>query len=123
MFGPGQWCSVETWSKKTSQLLYHLELFKWVQQLSSYDNSSLGVGGVGGISLRIHGPIVFLNREKELWPNSVQIQPPAPHVALCCTKHMVMLEPPVVTAPLSTSCHPSAGLKKYIKPTGRLPEG
>lgn len=119
MFGPGQWCSVETWSKKTSQLLYHLELFKWVQQLSSYDNGSLGVGGGGRISLRIHGPIVFLNRGKELWPNSVQIQPPTPHVALCCTKHMVMLEPPQNSD--GASLHPSAGLKKDIKPTGRLP--
>lgn len=34
--------------KETSQLLYLPELFKWVQQPSSYDNSSWGVLGLVG---------------------------------------------------------------------------
>lgn len=64
MFWPDQWCSIETLPNKTSQLLYHPELFKLVERPSSYDNSSWGVGG--DISLRIHGPIVFHNRKRAM---------------------------------------------------------
>lgn len=120
MFRPDQWCSVETLSKKTSQLLYHLELFKWVQQPSSYDNSSWGGGvgwGGGDISLRIHGPIVFLNREKEPWPNSGQIRPPPPYISLCRTKHTIskICSPQPAQSCDSPSVHLSPPLRRPEK--------
>lgn len=80
MFWPDQWCSIETLSKKTSQLLYHLELFKWVQQPSSYDNSSWG----GHFFEDSWSHCVPQQRKSH-----GRIQPPPAHIAPRRTNHTI----------------------------------
>lgn len=124
MFWPDQWCSIETLSKKTSQLLYHAELFKLVQQPRSYDNSYWWGGGGGWHVFEDSWSHCVPQQRKRVVAKFNPHHPTLHHHS----KHTILKisspQPPQrLTALLSTSLHPSAGLKKTLKPTGPTAKG
>lgn len=131
---PSLFSSVKEWKcgggseklcqRKTSQLLYHLEKFKWVQQPSSYDNSIWRRGWRGHFFEDSWSHCIPQRRERAMAkfnPHRLTLRRAAPSTRP--QKYACRSLGGAATALLSSPLHPSAGQKKDTKAHGPTARG